>query len=86
MRGTCWPMPQAVSSRGSMVPSAQRHQARASVLLETVRATEHAGLSRALTAGLEARSCAAAEAIAQVSRVGGYARSRATPLGWCVPR
>ena len=52
-------------------PSAQRHQARASVLLDTVRATEHAGLSRALTAGLEARLVAAAEAIAQSAETGG---------------
>ena len=52
-------------------PSAQRHQARASVLLDTVRATEHAGLSRALTAGLEARLVAAAEAIAQAAESGG---------------
>ena len=52
-------------------PSAQRHQARASVLLDMVRATEHAGLSRALTAGLEARLVAAAEAIAQSAETGG---------------
>ncbi|SDR29263.1 PglZ domain-containing protein [Rhizobiales bacterium GAS113] len=52
-------------------PSAHRHQARASVLLDTVRATEHAGLSRALTAGLEARIVAAAAAIAQAAESGG---------------
>ena len=52
-------------------PSAQRHQARALVWLETVRATEHAGLSRALTAGLEARLVAAAEAIVQAAESGG---------------
>ncbi len=52
-------------------PSAQRHQARASVLLDAVHATEHAGLSRALTAGLEARLVAAAEAIAQAAEFGG---------------
>ena len=49
---------------------AQRHQARASALLETVRATEHAGLSRTLTAGLEARLVAAAEAIARLAETG----------------
>jgi PglZ domain len=53
------------------VPSARRHQARASVLLDAVRATEHAGLSRALTAGLEARLVAAAEAIGQAAESGG---------------
>jgi hypothetical protein len=52
-------------------PSAQRHQARASALLDTVHATEHAGLSRALTAGLEARLVAAAKAIAQSAEIGG---------------
>jgi hypothetical protein len=52
-------------------PAAQKHQARASVLLDTVRATEHAGLSRALTAGLEARIVAAAEAIAKAAESGG---------------
>ena len=57
-------------------PSAQRHQARAFVWLETVRATEHAGLSRALTAGLEARLVAAAEAIAQAAEFWRRARSR----------
>ena len=52
-------------------PSAERHQARAFVWLETVRATEHAALSRALTAGLEARIVAAAEAIVQAAEAGG---------------
>ena len=52
-------------------PSAQRHQLRASAILDTVRATEHAGLSRAMTAGLEARLIAAAEAIAQAAESGG---------------
>lgn len=52
-------------------PSAQRHQARASVLLDMVRATEYAGLSRALTAGLEVRLVAAAEAITQSAETGG---------------
>ena len=52
-------------------PSAQRHQLRASAILDTVRATENAGLSRAMTAGLEARLVAAAEAIAQAAESGG---------------
>jgi hypothetical protein len=52
-------------------PSAQRHQEQAYVWLETVRATEHAGLSRALAAGLEARIVTAAEAIAQAAESGG---------------
>lgn len=52
-------------------PAAQRQQARASIWLDTVRATEYAGLSRALTAGLEARLVAAAEAIAQAAESGG---------------
>jgi hypothetical protein len=52
-------------------PSAHSHQARASALLETIGATEYAGLSRALTAGLEARLKVAAEEIAQVAESGG---------------
>lgn len=52
-------------------PVAQRHQGRALVWLETVRATEHAGLSRTLTAGLEARLAAAAEAIVRAAESGG---------------
>jgi hypothetical protein len=52
------------------VSSAQRHQARATALLDTVRATEYAGLSRALIVGLDARLLAAAEAIAQVAESG----------------
>ena len=51
--------------------SVQRHQTRAYVWLETVRAAEHAGLSCALAAGLEARIVAAAEAIAQATEFGG---------------
>jgi hypothetical protein len=51
-------------------PSAQLHQTRASVWLETVHAAEHSGLSRALTAGLEARLVAAAGAIAQAAESG----------------
>lgn len=50
--------------------SAQRHQARASALLDSVAATEYAGLSRALAAGLEARLVAAAEEIALVAESG----------------
>ena len=51
-------------------PSAQSHQARATALLNTVGATEYAGLSRALTAGFEARVVRAAEEIAQVAESG----------------
>lgn len=51
-------------------PSAQRHQARASTLLDSIAATEYAGLSRALAAGLEARLVAAAEEIALVAESG----------------
>lgn len=51
-------------------PSAQRHQARASALLDTVGATEYAGLGRALTAGFEARLVAAAAEIAQAAESG----------------
>jgi hypothetical protein len=53
------------------VPTAQKHQARAVVWLETVHATEYAGLSRSLAAGLEARLVAAAEAIVQAAESGG---------------
>jgi hypothetical protein len=48
-------------------PFAQRHQARASALLHSVGAAEHAGLSRALAEGLEARLVVAAGEIAQVA-------------------
>jgi PglZ domain len=51
-------------------PSAQSHQARAAALLNTVGATEYAGLSRALTAGFEARLVKAAEEIARVAESG----------------
>lgn len=51
-------------------PSAQSHQARATALLNTVGATEYAGLSRALTAGFEARLVKAAEEIARVAESG----------------
>ncbi|MDW9414209.1 BREX-2 system phosphatase PglZ [Sinorhizobium meliloti] len=62
-------------------PVAQVHQARASVWLNTVRATEQAGLSRALTAGLEARLITAAEAISQAAEsTGTQGLARATQL------
>ena len=48
-------------------PLALRHQARASALLNSIGATEFAGLSRALTEGLEARLVVAAGELAEVA-------------------